>query len=107
MRLSRLAVAAALTQASLALGLPATGSGAPLVTTNAKLLAHLSPVMGKNICTSANLSSCTLANTQGNLNTPYFAYLLVSRYSLVEGMAGAQLGLQYDGVEGQGVDVFS
>lgn len=83
-----------------------------------KLLLHVRPVTTKNLCTWGNLNDCQQAVTRGQTdptgNLPYYVYLLAATgpYRSVTlggndiGLAGLQLGLNYDGGANSGVDIF-
>ena len=73
---------------------------------NAKIFAHLGPVVAKNVCLEPP-SNCRDAVVSGNPMNFYHAYLCVGNHSDSIGVAGVQFGIQYNDAPGAGVDVFS
>ncbi|HEX7878921.1 MAG TPA: hypothetical protein VF720_05895 [Candidatus Eisenbacteria bacterium] len=75
-----------------------------------KITLHVGGATVKNPCVHARLSDCMDAVTEGGLDIPYYAYLLVAR-GTQPSIAGAQFGIYYTGTYepngvGQGVNVF-
>lgn len=109
---SALAAAAALVLGSFLSAVPA--QAAP---STPKILLHLMTTTSKNTCTRAQLSDCATAVTNGTSEAaggvPYFMYLLAATGPLgldegdtQEGIAGLQCGIDFDGTEGAGVEMF-
>ena len=116
---SILAIAAALVFGTLTLS--ATTAGAKSFDDKPKILLHLKALTTKNQCTTwGNLTDCKEAVTKGLLAAPttgpfYFMYMLVANGNLRGsdiggqdlGIAGVQMGVQYNGAANAGVDVFT
>lgn len=79
-----------------------------------KIFLHLTPAIAKNACGEIGpgyLANCSNAATAGQLNTPYYVYLVAARGDL-PGIAGLQCGISYqqdspaNENDGIGLDVF-
>lgn len=59
-------------------------------------------------CNRVTLKSCESNNLKiaGELYTPYYAYLTIFKGEASVGLAGLELGIRYQNVSNQGVDVF-
>lgn len=80
--------------------------------TGPKILLHLTATVAKNPCAAGFLANCTTAVTNGELNRPTFAYLLVQPANVPD-LAGVQCGIRYengqpgDEANGTGIDIFA
>jgi hypothetical protein len=84
---------------------------------NAKIMLHSLALTTKNICTrtvapNTNVPLDCGGYTAGVSNQSlapayHFVYLLVVNGSTIDGVAGVQCGVDFDGVEFSGVDVFT
>lgn len=74
-----------------------------------RMALHLLPVTGKNACErSAAAPACNAIVTRGDLYpASYFGYLLVTSADPTAGLAGLELGLEYNGAPHQGVDILT
>lgn len=79
-----------------------------------KIFLHLAPAVAKNACDETGpgyLADCSNAVTSGQLNIPYYVYLVAARGDL-PGIAGLQCGISYqqdspaNENDGIGLDVF-
>ena len=73
---------------------------------NAKIFAHLGPVVAKNACAQVP-ADCRNATVVGNLNSFYNLYVAVGNQDDSVGVAGCQFGIQYLDANSVGVDVFA
>jgi hypothetical protein len=76
--------------------------------TQAKLVIHLTAPSGKAQCADLETSPPFDLVTMGGLYPPntYFAYILVMNSSLLDGVGGAEFGIEYDGDPGSGVEIY-
>ncbi|MDZ4803355.1 MAG: hypothetical protein SGI90_00660 [Candidatus Eisenbacteria bacterium] len=84
---------------------------------NAKIMLHALTTTTKNVCLRTIAPNVNLPATCSDYNlginnkalypTSYFTYLLVVNGSLIEGIAGVQCGVDFNGAPGAGVDVFT
>ena len=79
-----------------------------------KVALHLEPRAFKNVCQDApEHYACNIygqtsrLNTQGDLTTAYDMYIVVLDIPQVPGLLGVELGLDYNGADGAGVDPFA
>lgn len=74
-----------------------------------RLALHLLPVTSRNSCDRPEATPpCAAIVSRGELYPhAYYAYLLVTNADAEAGVAGVQLGLEYDGTTHQGVDIYS
>lgn len=73
---------------------------------NAKIFAHLGPVVAKNACAQLP-ADCRNAVVTGNVGSFYHLYVGVGNMDDSVGVAGCQFGIQYLDAGSVGVDVFS
>lgn len=72
---------------------------------NAVIGFHVAPATAKTPCT-AELPNCIDATVSAPLGT-YTVYMIAAAYDDSLGLAGLQVGLEYDGTPGVGVDIFN
>lgn len=69
---------------------------------------HLGATTQKNPCANFVPPACTGLVTSGLLNPQgYYAYVLVTDADAAAGVAGVELGIQYDGTPGLGVEIYN
>lgn len=81
------------------------GSAEAGLNSNAVLSFHIAPVVSKNQC-EYPLPDCIEATVSAPLGT-YTVYMIAAAFSDSIGLAGVQVGLDYDGASGSGVDIFN
>jgi hypothetical protein len=92
--------------AALMLQTPAMVSAGP--NENARILLHLTTPVSKNACSlRSNPPGCSDIDTSGELETDYFAYVILSDVSSLVGVGLVRFGIAYDGVSSSGVDISS
>ncbi len=75
---------------------------------NARILLHLTAPTSKNACLSGtNIPDCFEIDTSGQLQTDYFAYVILSNVSSALGIGALKLGITYNGAASNGVDIAS
>ncbi len=81
-----------------------------------KIVAHISSTVTKSPCiypasgvTGFGCSPTQASSlvTSGDLNTEYQVYLMAVDVPVLQGLARIEVGLDYDGVDNQGVDILS
>jgi len=73
---------------------------------NAKIFAHIGPVVAKNGCFQLP-ADCRNASVVGNVGSFYNLYVGVGNMDDSVGVAGCQFGIQYLNPNSVGVDIFS
>lgn len=77
---------------------------------NAKLAFHITPKSAKagSICTTDAPTDvpCSQFVTHGSTQVSYDVYLLAANLEVPAGLRGIELGIDYNGAEGSGIDIF-
>jgi hypothetical protein len=84
------------------------GTGRAGPNANAKILVHLAPPVAKNACTQPEATpGCFQIVVQGSLYpAAYFAHVLVTDGNALAGIGMVQFGIDYDGANLSGVDIY-
>ncbi len=106
MRRARLLLAALVLAG--ALGVP-SGPVTAGPSQNAKLLLHLVPTKkGKKLtCTTPGIETAAEVVTRGDLDQEYIAYVLITDFSMEDGISGVQFGISFDNAEQSGLDILA
>jgi len=92
--------------AAITLQAPAMVSAGP--NQYARILLHLTTQISKNACSlKSTPPDCSDIDTSGELETDYFAYVILSNVSSTTGIGAVRFGITYDDVPGSGVDIAS
>jgi len=74
----------------------------------ARILIHLASPVSKNACALKSTPlRCYEIDTSGELETEYFAYVILNQVSPTSGVGAVRFGIMYDSASGSGVDVSS